>query len=269
MSTRNRQQRPRQAARSGRSRRSGRRFSLSLLVCQISLLWGSSAVAVVEPNAWASPPCGAAVSTALDQVACFEALLQLRQVHPAQAAAIDAQIEAYFSQTLAIAVLDMAGFSRTTAEAGIIAALAQIYQVRAQAQLQIEAAGGRVLKLEADNIYAVFPTVEQALSATQTLTAQLGQAQLSVSAGIGFGPVLVVGDRDVFGHEMNLASKLGEDVAAADEIWLTASAQGALTPAQPTSAAFNLEALNIQVSGIVLQAYRLRPEASGADLEVR
>lgn len=251
--------------RSGGSRGFGRARHLSLLACQISLLWGSSAVAAVEPNAWACPPDSVAASSpAHEQVACFEALLQLRQADPAQAAAIDAQIEARFSQTLAIAILDMAGFSRTTAEAGIIAALAQIYQVRAEAQPQIEAAGGRVLKLEADNIYAVFPTVEQALSVMQAITSQLEQAQLSVSVGIGYGPVLVVGDRDVFGDEMNLASKLGEDVAAADEIWLTAAAHGALPLAPPT-----LEALNIEVSGLMLQAYRLRPEVPRADLEVR
>ena len=39
--------------------------------------------------------------------------------------------------------------------------------------------------------------------------------------GIGYGRVLRIGDRDVFGQEVNAASKLGEDLATAGEILVT------------------------------------------------
>ena len=47
--------------------------------------------------------------------------------------------------------------------------------------------------------------------------------QLAFSYGIGFGQVLEL-DHDVFGLEVNLASKLGEDLARAGEVLLTPSA---------------------------------------------
>ena len=39
--------------------------------------------------------------------------------------------------------------------------------------------------------------------------------------GIGYGPVILVGDRDVFGAEVNAASKLGEDTAGPGEVLVT------------------------------------------------
>jgi len=39
--------------------------------------------------------------------------------------------------------------------------------------------------------------------------------------GMGYGDMLLVGDEDVFGAEVNAASKLGEDTAKAGEILVT------------------------------------------------
>ena len=44
--------------------------------------------------------------------------------------------------------------------------------------------------------------------------------------GIGFGKILRIGDADIFGEEVNAASKLGEDTAKKEEILIT---KGALT----------------------------------------
>jgi class 3 adenylate cyclase len=49
------------------------------------------------------------------------------------------------------------------------------------------------------------------------------------SFGIGTGEVLDLG-RDVFGLEVNLASKLGEDVSRPGEVLLTEAAVAALPP---------------------------------------
>jgi len=43
-------------------------------------------------------------------------------------------------------------------------------------------------------------------------------------AGV-FGRVLKIGDEDVYGHEVNLASKLGEDIARGGEILVTPGAR--------------------------------------------
>src|SRR5256886_5385868 len=39
--------------------------------------------------------------------------------------------------------------------------------------------------------------------------------------GIGYGEILVIENEDIFGSEVNLASKLGEDLAQRGEILLT------------------------------------------------
>ena len=50
--------------------------------------------------------------------------------------------------------------------------------------------------------------------------------------GIGFGPTLVIAESDLFGEEMNLACKLGEDIAGPRQILLTPAAVAALPSGQ-------------------------------------
>jgi class 3 adenylate cyclase len=47
------------------------------------------------------------------------------------------------------------------------------------------------------------------------------EEQVLLCVGIGYGKMLRVGEADVFGQEVNAASKLGEDIAAAGEILAT------------------------------------------------
>jgi adenylate cyclase len=54
--------------------------------------------------------------------------------------------------------------------------------------------------------------------------------RLRFSYGVGYGDVLDL-DGDVFGLEVNLASKIGEDLARPGEILLTPQAAAALDPA--------------------------------------
>ena len=74
---------------------------------------------------------------------------------------------------------------------------------------------------------------------------------LNVSAGIGFGPTLVIAREDLFGPEMNCACKLGEDIATANEILLTEAAWASL----PTGR-YVCSRTDHQISGMELHAYR-------------
>jgi class 3 adenylate cyclase len=62
--------------------------------------------------------------------------------------------------------------------------------------------------------------------------------------------VLLIGTHDLFGSEMNLASKLGEDVAGRGEILLSAEARARV----PNESA--LSEISVPLSGLTLQAYR-------------
>jgi len=164
----------------------------------------------------------------------LRALLRTRNEHPERLAEIDRLIRDRFTRTLSVLVLDMSGFSRLTQRYGIIHFLAMIERMQ-QLVLPVVSApqyGGRLLKLAADNVYAVFPDAPLALDAAREVQRRLAAANqvlpadwdVHVCVGIGHGDVLAVGDQEVYGSEMNLASKLGEDVGGGGEILLTAAA---------------------------------------------
>ena len=162
----------------------------------------------------------------------LDRLLDRRNEHPEQLADIDQALRAQFESECAILVLDMCGFSRLTIRHGIIHYLAMIRRMQRIVSPLVEAASGRVVKTEADNLFATFARVPAALKAARAVQASLARANealpedwdLHVGIGIGYGPLLLIGDDDVFGSEMNLASKLGEDLAKAGEILLTEAA---------------------------------------------
>ena len=47
------------------------------------------------------------------------------------------------------------------------------------------------------------------------------EEKVLLCVGIGYGKMLRIGDTEVFGHEVNAASKLGEDIARSGEIIAT------------------------------------------------
>ncbi|MEM6434663.1 MAG: adenylate/guanylate cyclase domain-containing protein [Cyanobacteria bacterium P01_D01_bin.115] len=169
------------------------------------------------------------VPTTLSDEQQLEALLRQRRQDSRRAHEIDADIRDRFLATQAIVVLDMVGFSHQTQEQGIIPALQQIYVLQETAIPILTAHQGRVFKQDADNLYAAFATPDAALEATEHLLTELNAIDIHASIGIGYGEVLVVGDHNLYGNEINLASKLGEDIAGDDEILLTAAAHDALT----------------------------------------
>jgi adenylate cyclase len=162
----------------------------------------------------------------------LERLLDSRNEHPERIADVDARIAEAFEQSCAILVLDMCGFSRLTIRHGIVHYLALIRRMQRTVVPLVEEARGRVVKTEADNVFATFAKVSDAVRCARAIQSELARANevlpadwdVLVGIGIGFGPLLLIGDDDVFGSEMNLASKLGEDLAEAGEILLTESA---------------------------------------------
>jgi len=183
----------------------------------------------------------------------LEHLLQRRNADPSDVAIIDGQIESNFTHCYAVLILDMSGFSRLTIECGIIHFLGMIQRLVDIVTPIVEAQHGTVFKQEADNVFAVFPTVEQAVTAAFEVLDGLAIANqtlpsnqaLYASMGIGYGDLIVVSEpsnqdnqyriADVFGCEMNLASKLGEDLAEPGEILLTDAAHAQLTTPTYTS----------------------------------
>jgi class 3 adenylate cyclase len=188
-------------------------------------------------------------------------LLRERNERPERAAEIDAKIREVFGETLAVFVMDMSGFSRQTIRHGIIHFLAQIHRMHSVAAPIIESHGGEVVKYEADNVFALFPDVDAAVAAAVELDRTLeatntmlsGEQEMHGEFGIGYGEILVVDNEDIYGSEVNLASKLGEDLAQRGEILLTDSAH-----ARVTQGARDYEPIMLSISGLELTVYKVK-----------
>lgn len=176
-----------------------------------------------------------------------------------QAKELEAELWSRYGTERAVLVLDSQGFTRRTQTYGLIAALAGVERLRRHLKPLVKAIGGLVIKAEADNLFAVFPDVAQAVVAARTLAVKILAGEISdisgpldACIGIDHGQILLIEEKDLFGDPVNLASKLGEDVAQAGEIWLTSRAYRRLNPAP---------AADVQVHslpGVTLEAYRLR-----------
>jgi adenylate cyclase len=168
----------------------------------------------------------------------LDRLLTERNQHPERAALIDEKVRKAFECRVAILALDMCGFSRLADRFGIIHFLAMIHQMQQAACPAVTSNGGRVVKQEADNLFAVFGDSVQALEgaldifrAFEAMNAVLPEDRgIHGSIGIGYGNTLLIGGEDLFGTEMNGACKLGEDLAGKGEILLTPAAHDALPP---------------------------------------
>ena len=118
-----------------------------------------------------------------------------------------------------------------------------------------------LLKAEADNLFCLFDKVADAVRASQKITRHLSTAnrllpedhRLYVSIGIGYGRILNIEDRDLFGDEVNLASKLGEDVAQLGDILLTGAAY-----AQAHETGIECREQVISISGLELPYYAVQ-----------
>ncbi|MFN3388379.1 MAG: hypothetical protein ACK40O_05560 [Allosphingosinicella sp.] len=179
---------------------------------------------------------------------------------PHAEAEIAGEIDRQFGEDRAVMVLDMSGFSRTTQRRGITAFLLMIHQMKTIAEPVVRGHGGLVVKAEADNLFCLFAGAREAVAAARDIVERLDsvnlllpeERRLHASIGIGQGRILNIDEDDLYGDEVNLASKLGEDIAGRGAILLTEAARAAAEAAgiatRPQSAS---------VSGLTLTYYAL------------
>lgn len=157
------------------------------------------------------------------------ALVDERTRPGADKAAIDARIWDLFGEEWAVMFTDLSGFSRHVAAFGIIHFLQVIWEQQKLLLPIIASHDGILIKIEADSLMIIFRRAERALEcaikmqqACQSFSADKApEEKILLCIGIGYGKILRIGDNDVFGAEVNAASKLGEDRAKAHEILIT------------------------------------------------
>lgn len=174
-------------------------------------------------------------------------------------ASIEDHLRTEFGIRRAVLVLDSMGFSRTTRAKGITPFLISLQQARKTIAAAIENSGCLRHSFLADNFTAEFTTTDDALRAALGIRNAIEEAQIPllgeelycVTIGIGYGEFLETRNEGVYGSEMNLASKLGEDIGAPGEILLTQSAFEDL----PSDLKADCEARDEHVSGVHISYY--------------
>ncbi|MBD2577771.1 adenylate/guanylate cyclase domain-containing protein [Oscillatoria sp. FACHB-1406] len=144
---------------------------------------------------------------------------------------IDRRIWDLFGEEWAIMFTDLSGFSRLAAEFGIIHFLQTIYESQRLFSRCIDDYDGVTIKMEGDSMLVLFrqplKAVECAIdmqrAAKEYNRDKIEVEQILLCVGLGYGKILSIGEQDVFGAEVNAASKLGEDTAKAWEILVTES----------------------------------------------
>ncbi|HUH00985.1 MAG TPA: adenylate/guanylate cyclase domain-containing protein [Kofleriaceae bacterium] len=162
-------------------------------------------------------------------------LIEARTHTDADVDAIDARIWELFGEEWAVMFTDLVGFSRHAAKFGIIHFL-QIIHEQHQLLLPIISDGsGFLVKSEGDSYIVLFRSVRRAIEcavamqrACQMASARrVDEEKILLCVGIGYGRILRVGEHEVWGTEVNAASRLGEDTARADQILVTSGAREA------------------------------------------
>lgn len=169
----------------------------------------------------------------------LEKLIEARTRSGAQHKEIDENIWELFGETWAVMFTDLSGFSRAVNDFGIIHFLQTIYESHRLLVPVIDAHNGILMKLEGDSMLVIFKQPQRALNCAIDMQRLLrpynaqrqATEQVLLCIGLGYGRLLKIADEDVFGAEVNAASKLGEDAAQAGDILLTKALKDAVSDA--------------------------------------
>jgi adenylate cyclase len=180
--------------------------------------------------------------------------------HPERIEDVTNRIRDAFEQERTVLILDMSGFTRATQQGNIISFLLSINQMQRLVTPVVEETGGIVVRTEHDNVTCLFDNVSDALDASSEITKRLASAnvilpsdkELYASIGIGHGPILNVENETIYGGEVNLASKLGEDIANLGDVLLTPDAHEQV---KDSDRRFDKE--TVSVSGLELTYYKV------------
>lgn len=192
----------------------------------------------------------------------YDLLLQYSQAEdPEIRKNIESTLWENYGEEQTVFVLDMSGFSRLTRKYGIIHYLSMVRRMQLTSEPIVKSFDGYMIKFEADNCFAIFPTPLQAVNASVAMQHAFDAANLltaddldiRIACGIDYGKILIVGSDDCFGDAVNRASKMGEDIAEAGEILITKDAMNMI----PAEAGIKAKEVNLSISGITIPAYAI------------
>ena len=174
---------------------------------------------------------------------------------------IEATLWQEFGQVKAVFVVDMSGFSLLAYRHGIVHYLSMVRRMQLTTKPIVEKYRGQVVKFEADNCFAMFDDPLSAVRAAIALNTAFfamnvlteDEFDISVSIGIDYGDVLLIGGPDYFGNSVNCACKMGEDIAGPGEILVSATAFKQI----PETAGIQGHKLELAIAGVPVEVYSI------------
>ena len=160
---------------------------------------------------------------------------RLNASNEAERGRVEAEIWERFGVEQALLALDMSQFSLSVRRSGILPYLGLIRRMQALTAPIVADHGGIVVKYAADNMLAAFATVDAAAGAALDINRKIkdGGERFAVAMGVDYGRFLLIDGVECYGDTVNVACKLGEDVAESGEVLLTAAARARLDPSFP------------------------------------
>lgn len=112
---------------------------------------------------------------------------------------------------------------------------------------------GFLLKADGDSLLVIFRNLRKAIECALAMHRVIKEYDASRDAaekirlctGLGWGRVLRIGDRDVFGAEVNAAAKLSEDAAQTSEIIVSEAVRQAAEDLAPSIGGIAFKPLEI------------------------
>ncbi len=171
---------------------------------------------------------------------------------------IDRRIWDSFGEKWCVMFTDLSGFSRGTEKFGIIHFMQIIFESERLVLPIIDDFDGLLVKSEGDSLLVLFKRPENAILCCKKIHEVLHEynktkseeEQILFCVGLGYGDILNIGYADVFGAEVNAASKLGEDTANAWEILVTENVKNEVEKASGDKAlSFNFTKIDVVPPG--------------------
>ncbi len=161
----------------------------------------------------------------------------------------------------AVFVLDMSRYSSTIYTRGVFHSLKMIRMLRSTATPIIKKFKSEILEQKADNFLVIFDQSLDAVNAAVALNQTFDKVNrttpelenIYIKVGIDFGKFLRVDEVGFFGLPINLASKLGEDLAERSELLISDTVFERIKEALK----WPVEKIKFSVSGLELAAYKV------------
>lgn len=168
---------------------------------------------------------------------------------PGQRAALEADLWTRFGAEKTVFILDMAGFTTKVQKHGLLFFLRKIRYMQSVVAPLLAEWRGELVKFEADNAYAVFDRPLDAANCALRIHETFHYLadglpdvdDVVVSIGLARGRILMIPGHDFFGDAVNIASRLGEDIAGHRETYASAE----LFPDFATDPSLKLEPVQI------------------------